>query len=164
MTAIQTERRAIYPGTFDPITNGHVDVITRSLKVFEKIVVVIAKSSKKNPLFSAEERKGMVEKCFQNEPRVEVQIDDGLFVDFARKNSIRAVVRGLRAVSDFDYEFQMATINRRMYPELQEFFLMSTEKYFFVNSTLVKEVIGLGGSIGDLVPNHVEKMIRERLC
>lgn len=160
----KTERRALYPGSFDPITNGHIDIIQRSLHVFDEVIVLIAKSGKKRPLFDVKDRQEMVERCFENEPRVSVALYDGLLVDFARNNQIRVVVRGLRAVSDFDYEFQMATINRRMYPELQEFFLMASEKFFFVNSSLVKEVIGLNGKAEGLVPEHVEKRIREKLC
>jgi len=157
-------RTAIYPGSFDPITNGHLDIIHRSLSVFDNIIVLIANSSRKKPLFSAEERKEMIEESFVDESRVKADIHSGLFVDYARKRNIRFVVRGLRAVSDFDYEFQIATINRKMYPELQEFFLVSTEKYFFVNSSVVKEVIGLGGDLPDLIPSHVDKRIREKLC
>lgn len=157
-------RCAIYPGTFDPITNGHVDLIRRSLFVFEKLIVLVAHSRKKSPLFAADERKALVEACFDGDPRVRVETYDGLLVDYARKNKVNIIVRGLRAVSDFEYEFQMATMNRRMYPDLQTFFLMSSEKFFFVNSTLVKEVISHGGDVSELVPPHVEKKLRDRLC
>jgi len=161
---IQSATRAIYPGTFDPITRGHEDLIRRSLLVFPELTVLVAHSRKKSPLFPADERKAMIASCFDGEPGLKVVVYDGLLVDYAKQNDIRVVVRGLRAVSDFEYEFQMATMNRRMWPELQTFFLMSSEKYFFVNSTLVKEVIAHRGDVSELVPPHVEKKLRERLC
>jgi pantetheine-phosphate adenylyltransferase len=156
-------RRAIYPGTFDPITNGHLDILRRSLSVFDSVTVLVA-HSKKNPLFKAEERKAMIEQCFKGDPRVKVEIDDGLMVHYAQKRGIKVVLRGLRAVSDFEYEFTMATMNRRLYPDLETYFLMSSERNFFVNSTLVKEVAAHGGDISELVPPHVEKKLKERLC
>ncbi len=157
------ERRAVYPGTFDPITHGHVDLITRSLVFFDQIVVLVA-HSKKAPLFDAQTRKALVEECFSKEGKVKVEIYDGLLADYAKTAGIHVVLRGLRGISDFDYEFQMATMNRRMYPDLQTFFLMASERFFFVNSTLVKEVISHGGNVSELVPPHVEKKLRERLC
>ena len=157
------ENRAIYPGTFDPITLGHVDLIHRSLSVIKEIVVLVA-HSKKNPLFDAVMRKELIENCFKNDPRVKVEIYDGLLADYARRNNIKVVLRGLRGVSDFEYEFQMATMNRRMYPDLQTLFLMASEKFFFVNSTLVKEVMSHGGDVSELVPAHVEKKLKEVLC
>jgi len=155
--------RAIYPGTFDPITNGHVDLIHRCLTVFSHVTVLVAHSQKKTPLFDSEMRKSLVQQCFPGDARVHVELYDGLLVDYARKNKILAVLRGLRAVSDFEYEFQMATMNRKMYPELQTFFLMASEKYFFVNSTLIKEVISHHGDVSELVPPHVEKKLQEKL-
>jgi len=158
------ERRAVYPGTFDPITHGHVDLITRSLAFFDEILILIAHSGKKKPLFEAEIRKELVKECFTDESKIRVETYDGLLADYAKQAGIRVVLRGLRGISDFDYEFQMATMNRRMYPELQTFFLMASERFFFVNSTLVKEVISHGGDVSELVPPHVEKKLRERLC
>lgn len=157
-------KRGIYPGTFDPITKGHEDLIRRSLLVFDELTVLVAHSRKKSPLFNAEERKQLIEACFTDEPRVRVAIYDGLLVDYAKDHGIKTIVRGLRAMSDFEYEFQMATMNRRMWPELQTFFLMSSEKFFFVNSTLVKEVMSHRGDVKELVPAHVEQILRERLC
>jgi len=159
-----TEHRAIYPGTFDPITFGHVDLIRRAMTFFGEIVVLVAHSGKKAPLFEAKVRKQLVEACFEGDTKVRVEVYDGLLAEYAKKSKINVVLRGLRGVSDFDYEFQMATMNRRMYPELQTFFLMASEKYFFVNSTLVKEVCSHKGDITELVPPHVEKKLRERLC
>ncbi len=157
------EHRAIYPGTFDPITNGHVDLIERSLFLFEELVVLVAHSANKKPLFKAEERKALIEECFKGNPRLKVEVSDRLLVEYAKKHDIRVIVRGLRGVSDFEYEFQMATINRRMFPDLQTVFLMSSEKYFFVNSSLIKEVMSHGGSVTELVPSHVEKKLKESL-
>jgi pantetheine-phosphate adenylyltransferase len=156
-------RTAIYPGTFDPITYGHVDIIERSLSVFDEVLVLISHSGKKAPLFDANTRSQLIEECFEKDPRVRVQVYEGLLVDFARKQNLHTVLRGLRGISDFEYEFQMATMNRRMYPELQTFFLMSSEKHFFVNSTLIKEVFTHGGSVSELVPPHVERKLKEYL-
>lgn len=156
--------RAIYPGTFDPITRGHVDLIRRSLTAFSELTVLVAHSKKKTPLFDADSRKRLIEECFLDEPRIDVVVYDGLLVNFAITHGIKNVVRGLRAVSDFEYEFQMATMNRKLYPELQTFFLMASEDSFFINSTLVKEVIAHGGDVSGLVPDHVETELRKRLC
>lgn len=158
------EKRAIYPGTFDPITYGHVDLIQRSLAAFEEIIVLVAHSRKKKPLIPDSVRKQLIERCFPKDSRVKVEIYDGLLADYARDHNIKIILRGLRALSDFEYEFQMATINRRMNPDLQTFFLMASEKFIFVNSSLVKEVISHGGDVSELVPPHVEKKLRESLC
>src|SRR5690606_37462115 len=120
------------PGTFDPITNGHVDLIQRAKSTFGRVVVLIAHSGKKSPVFSDEERRKLVEKCFPNDPCITVESYRGLLVDYCRKNGIKTVIRGLRAISDFEYEFQMATINQRMLPELQTYFLMASEKHIFI--------------------------------
>jgi len=162
--AVGGQGAAIYPGTFDPITFGHVDLIRRSLQVFPDLTILVARSGKKRPVLSAEERKKLIESCFPGEPRLHVDIHEGLLVDYARTHGVKVVIRGLRAVSDFEYEFQMATINRRMYPQLETFFLMASESFFFVNSTLVKEVVSLGGDISELVPAQVEKALRKHLC
>jgi pantetheine-phosphate adenylyltransferase len=161
--AAPNSSRAIYPGTFDPITYGHVDLIQRSLSVFSDVTILVAHSRKKTPLFDAPTRKALIEQCFPQDKRVQVEIYDGLLVDYARKHHIQAVLRGLRAVSDFEYEFQMATMNRRLYPELQTFFLMASEKFIFVNSTLIKEVISHHGDVSELVPPHVGKKLQEKL-
>lgn len=157
-------KKVIYPGTFDPITNGHIDMIQRSLETFDEVIVLVAHSLKKKPVFEAKIRKQLIEECFKKDPRVKVEIYDGLLADYARKHQIHAVLRGLRVVSDFEYEFQMATMNRKMNPRLQTFFLMASDHFFFVNSTLVKEVFSHGGSVKDFVPAHVEKKMREVLC
>lgn len=156
-------RRAIYPGTFDPITNGHVDLITRSLASFDEIIILIAHSSKK-PVFSPEERMKLIQQCFKNDSRIKVDIIEGLLADYAKRVGVSVVLRGLRAISDFEYEFQMATMNKRLHPKLETLFLMASENNFFVNSTLVKEVCSHGGDISTLVPPHVEKSLKEKLC
>ncbi len=160
---MSNDHRAIYPGTFDPITLGHVDLIHRSLSVVSELVVLVAHSLK-DPLLDAPTRKSLIESCFKDNSRVRVEVFDGLIADYARKHDIRVVMRGLRGVSDFEYEFQMATMNRRMFPELQTLFLMASEKFFFVNSTLVKEVLSHGGDVSELVPVHVERKLKEVLC
>jgi pantetheine-phosphate adenylyltransferase len=156
--------RALYSGTFDPITNGHLDIIQRALPFFSEIVIVVAHSARKNPLFSAEERKKLIEECFPNTSKIKVDISQGLLAEYAKKNNIQVILRGLRAVSDFEYEFQMGTMNRHLNSKLESFFLMSSEKFFFVNSTIIKEVISHGGDVSDLVPPHVEKKLKEKLC
>lgn len=161
---MSSKKRAIYPGTFDPITRGHVDIILRSLNFFDEIVVLVAHSGKKNPLFESEDRKKMIEECFKEEKRISAQIYSGLLAEYAKKHDIHVVLRGLRGISDFEYEFQMATMNRRINPKLETFFLMASEKFFFVNSTLVKEVISHGGDVSEFVSPHVEKKLRERVC
>lgn len=157
------KRRAIYPGTFDPMTLGHIDIITRSLALFDEVTILIAHSGKK-PIFTAEERKAIILECFQNEQRIKVDIIEGLLADYAKAKGIHVILRGLRAISDFEYEFQMATMNRRLYPDLETCFLMAAENHFFVNSTLVKEVVSHGGDVSSLVPLHVETKLKEKLC
>jgi len=158
------KRRAIYPGTFDPITYGHVDLIERALQIFDELIVLVAHSGKKKPLFNDQERCKMIQQCFSHKPQVKVQIHSALLADFAKQNGIPVIVRGLRAVSDFEYEFQMALMNKRMFHQLETYFLMASEKYFFVNSTMVKEVCSHQGNVSEFVPPHVEKLLKERLC
>ncbi len=156
------ESRAIYPGSFDPITNGHVDIIERGLKIFDQILVAVLKNTKKEALFTTEERVAMIRDIFSSEPRVEVKSFDGLLVDFARKNNIQVVIRGLRAISDFEYEFQMALMNRKLYPELETLFIMPNLNYTLLSSRLVKEIYMLGGCVKGLVPGPIEKNLREK--
>lgn len=157
------ENRAVYPGFFDPITNGHVDIIRRGLKIFDKIIVAVLKNPKKSALFSTKERVAMIQKIFAGDARIEVKAFDGLLVDFAKKNKANVVMRGLRAVSDFEYEFQMALMNRKLNPEIETLFMMPSVDYSFLSSRLVKEVFALGGCVRELVPEVVEKNLREKL-
>jgi pantetheine-phosphate adenylyltransferase len=154
------ENKAVYPGFFDPITNGHVDIIQRGLKIFDRILVAVLKNPKKRSLFSTKERVKMIQNIFANEKKIEVKAFDGLLVEFAKKNNSRIVIRGLRAISDFEYEFQMALMNRKLNPEIETFFLMPSVQYSFLSSKLVKEVFLLGGCIKDLVPEIVEKKLQ----
>lgn len=156
------EKKAIYAGSFDPITNGHVDIIERGLKIFDRILIAILENPKKRPLFSTKERKAMVEEIFSNEEKVETQSFHGLLVDFTRKNNAKIIIRGLRAISDFEYEFQMALMNNKLDPEIETFFMMPNIKYSFLSSKLVKEVSMLGGSLQGLVPVQVEKKLKEK--
>jgi pantetheine-phosphate adenylyltransferase len=156
------ERIAVYPGSFDPLTNGHVDIITRGLRIFDRIIVAILVNQEKTPLFSIEERVATAREVFAAEPRVEVDTFDGLLVDYARRRGADVIVRGLRAISDFEYEFQMALMNRRLLPELETVFMMPAESYTYTSSRLIREVFALGGSIAGLVPAGVEARLRDK--
>jgi pantetheine-phosphate adenylyltransferase len=154
---------AIYPGSFDPITNGHVDIVERGLKVFDRVVVAVLKNPKKRPLFTTKERVKMIQEIFAANRRIEVRAFDGLLVDFARAQKTRVVIRGLRAISDFEYEFQMALMNRSLAPDIETFFMMPSVNYSFLSSNLVREVAGLGGSVEGLVPGLVERKLRAKV-
>lgn len=150
-------RTALYPGTFDPITLGHVDIVHRGLEIFDSIEIAVAMNMKKTPSFSDDERVQMIRETFTSEPRVKVTQFQGLLVDYAQKQNIKTVVRGLRAMSDFEYEFQLASMNRRLTDAVDFLFLMTSEEHFFVSSSLVKEVASNGGNISGLVPDAVYK-------
>ncbi|WP_457570658.1 pantetheine-phosphate adenylyltransferase [Desulfovulcanus sp.] len=157
------ERRiAIYPGTFDPLTNGHVSLVKRGLNLFDLIIVAIAYDSPKDTLFTLEERVDMAREVFAGRPEVRVESFDGLLIEYARKKHAKAVLRGLRAVSDFEYEFQMALMNRRLDHNIQTVFLMTDYKWLYISSTIIKDVAKLGGDIHGLVPEVVEKKLLER--
>lgn len=156
------EKKAVYPGSFDPITNGHVDIVRRGLKIFDKILVAVLENPKKTPLFTTKERVEMIEEEFADKNNVEVKTFHGLLVEFAKKNDARIVIRGLRAISDFEYEFQMALMNMKLNPEIETFFMMPNISYTFVSSKLVKEIYMLGGCLKDLVSTHVEKRLLEK--
>jgi pantetheine-phosphate adenylyltransferase len=155
-------RLALYPGSFDPLTNGHVDIILRGARLFDRILVAVLVNADKNPLFSAEERVGIVREVFREYSNVEVDTFDGLLVDYARRKRASAIVRGLRAVSDFEYEFQMALMNRHLEPTLETVFMMPAEQYTYLSSRLIKEVFGLGGEVRGLVPPMVEARLRAK--
>jgi pantetheine-phosphate adenylyltransferase len=155
------ERTAVYPGSFDPITNGHVDIINRGLKIFERIIVAVLENPKKRPLFATKERVRMIEAIFADHTNLEVKSFGGLLVDFANENNAQIVIRGLRAISDFEYEFQMTLMNRKLNPEIETLFMMPNIRYSFLSSNLVKEVSMLGGQLKELVPEAVEKKLHE---
>jgi pantetheine-phosphate adenylyltransferase len=155
---------AIYPGSFDPITNGHLDLIDRGARLFEKLIVsVLQNESKGVPLFSVEERCQMLREVVQPFPNVEVDFFHGLLVDHAASKNATAILRGIRAISDYEYELQMALMNRRLRPDIETVFLMAAESYSFISSRIVKEVISLGGDISGLVPPSVEARLRDRV-
>jgi pantetheine-phosphate adenylyltransferase len=154
---------AIYPGSFDPPTNGHLDLIERGSKIFDQLIVAILRNPDKGPLFSLAERRLMLESMTEGFKNVSVDTFDGLTVDYAAKVKAGAVLRGIRAISDYEYELQMALMNRKLHPELETVFMMPAEQYSYLSSRLVRELAQLGGSIKDLVPEMVEQRIKEKL-
>jgi len=155
--------KALYPGTFDPLTNGHVDLIHRGAKLFEQLTVAILSNPVKNPLFTVEERVEMLKEATSALSNVSVATFDGLMVEFARQRGAAAVLRGIRAISDYEYEFQMALMNRRLAPEIETVFLQPAGRYSFVSSRMVKEVFSFGGDVSGLVPPNVLKRLRARI-
>lgn len=155
---------AMYPGTFDPVTRGHEDLIRRCMRLFDRVVVAVAASPKKEPLFSLEDRVAMVRETFDSEAGVSVIGYDDLTVEFADKHNLRVIVRGLRAVSDFEYEFQLATMNRHLTDKVETVFLTPTEEYMFVSSTLVREIAGYGGDVDPFVHPRVAARLKEKFA
>jgi pantetheine-phosphate adenylyltransferase len=153
---------AIYPGSFDPLTMGHVDIIHRGSRLFEKIVIAVLINADKSPLFTVQERVEVAREVFRDRANVEVDTFDGLLVDYARRRQASVIVRGLRAVSDFEYEMQMALMNRRLNHDVETVFMMPAEPYTYVSSRLVKEVVALGGTVHGLVPEVVEARLRDK--
>jgi pantetheine-phosphate adenylyltransferase len=153
---------AVYPGTFDPITNGHVDILRRSLKIFDRVVVALAENVRKAPLFSIEERHRMIAEALGGDARLEVDAFQGLLADYCRRRGAAVVIRGLRALADFEYEFQSAHMNRRLAPDVETLFLMTGEESFYVSSSLVKEVALMGGDVSGLVPAGVVAALAEK--
>jgi pantetheine-phosphate adenylyltransferase len=151
---------AVYPGTFDPLTNGHVDIISRGARLFDRIIVAILINAEKAPLFSMDERVEIARDVFKDQPNVEVDTFDGLLVDYVEHRHAQVVVRGLRAVSDFEFEFQMALMNHRLNPTIDTVFMMPAEQYTYISSRLIKEVFALGGRVHGLVPEVVEERLR----
>ena len=149
-------RLAIFPGSFDPLTNGHVDIILRSTHLFERVVVAVLLNAEKQPLFTPDERVTIIGEVFREYPNIEIETFDGLLVEYARRRRASAIVRGIRAVSDFEYEFQMALMNRHLEPTLETVFMMPAEQYTYLSSRLIKEVYSLGGDVRGLVPSAVE--------
>lgn len=155
--------KAIYPGSFDPITYGHLDVIKRALKIFDEVIVSVAHNPQKNPLFTLEERVKMVKRATKNLSHVKVEDFSGLVVDYARKKKINVIIRGIRMISDFEYEFQMALTNRRLNQEVETIFLMPSESLSFLSSKLLKEAASLGADLSQFVPSYVERALKDKL-
>lgn len=154
---------AVYPGTFDPITNGHVDLVQRAARLFDQVVVAVAAKTEKTPVFALEERVALAAAVLSDLHAVEVCSFDCLLVDFVRRRSAQVILRGLRAVSDFEYEFQLASMNRQLAPDVETMFLTPAEQFAFVSSSLVREVASLGGDVSAFVPDNVMAVLRERL-
>lgn len=157
------ERTCVYPGSFDPITNGHIDILHRTLNLFDHVIVAIAHNVRKKPLFTFEERRQLILESVGNDPRVEIDSFEGLLIDYVKRRGAHIIVRGLRALSDFEYEFQLNHMNRRLGKGIDTMFLMTSEKDFYVSSSLVKEVAQFGGDVSGLVPPGVGEALVERL-
>ncbi len=155
---------AIYPGSFDPLTNGHVDIIERGARLFDRIIVAILVNAEKAPLFTTPERVEIAQTVFKDRQNVEVDTFDGLLVDYVARRNANVIVRGLRAISDYEFEFQMALMNRRLNAKVETVFMMPAEQYTYISSRLIKEVFALGGQIHGLVPDQVEARLREKVA
>ncbi|MEW6282111.1 MAG: pantetheine-phosphate adenylyltransferase [Candidatus Eremiobacterota bacterium] len=155
-------RRAVYPGSFDPVTNGHLDVITRGAALVDELIVAVVTNPAKKPLFSQEERQEILRAVLVEVPRVRVETFAGLLVDFVRKVQARIILKGLRALSDFEFEFQMALLNRNLAPEVDTIFLMTADQHAFLSSSSVKEIASLGGSVSQMVPPYVDRKLRDK--
>lgn len=155
---------AVYPGSFDPLTNGHVDIITRGARLFDRIIIAILINADKTPLFTKAERVDIAREVFKHVPNVEVDTFDGLLVDYVEKRKAQVIVRGLRAVSDFEFEFQMALMNQRLNGKIETVFMMPAEQYTYTSSRLIKEVFRLGGRVHGLVPDMVEERLRTKIA
>ncbi len=155
-------RIAVYPGSFDPITNGHLDIIERASKIFDKVIVGVLNNNNKNPLFTADERVMLIEKVTNNLPNVEVSCFNGLLVDFASQHNANVIIKGLRTVNDFEYEFQMALLNKTLNSECETMFMMTNSKYSYISSSMVKELAGYNGDLAGLVPTEIIHYIKDK--
>ncbi len=163
MEEILKDRIGVYPGSFDPITNGHVDLMERCLRIFDRIIIAVAPSLDKSPVFTLEERMDLIREVLGDKPDIEVDVIEGLLVDYVKEKGATAVVRGLRAISDFEYEFQLALMNRKMDPNFETVFLMPSIRYTYLSSSIIKEVARFGGCLKDMVPETVEKRLKEKV-
>jgi len=160
---MRKKRIAVYPGSFDPVTNGHIDVIKRALQLFDRVIVAVIENPSKEVVFSVDERMEILRAVTRRLPGVVVSHFDGLLVDYVKKKGAKVIIRGLRAVSDFEYEFQMALTNRKLAPDIETVFLMPADRYTYLSSSIVKEVVSLNGSVAGLVPREVEARLRRKL-
>ena len=156
-------RRAIYPGSFDPITNGHLDILDRTLSLFSEVIIVVAGTGKKNPLFTPDERVDLIRDVVKDRKNVKVDRWSGLIMDYARAHRITAVIRGLRAASDFEYEFMMASMNKNIYAEVETLFMMTGQNLYFVSSSMIKELFHYGGDVSTYVPPQVAARLKEKI-
>ncbi len=161
-SAAEPPKIAVYPGTFDPITNGHCDIIKRALRLFDKVIIAIAINTQKSPLFTVEERIELAKKCFASNPRIDVGTTSGLIVDYALEKKACAIIRGLRAVSDFDYEFQLALMNRKLERKVETVFLMTGFRWIYISSSIIKDAARHGGDVGGTVPAHVLAALKDK--
>lgn len=157
-----SEKTALYAGSFDPFTNGHLDIVKRALKIFDELTIVVAISPSKKPFLEKEMRVTLLEKIFKDEPRVKIDSWDGLLVDYAKNNNINSVVRGLRPTGDFEIEFQMASMNRKLVKDIETVFLMTGENLYYISSSLVKEVFSHGGDVEDFVPREIFEQLKKK--
>ncbi len=156
-------KQAIYPGTFDPLTIGHLDLIERATRICDHLIIAVGINASKQPLFTVEERVALVQEAVQDFPNVEVDSFDGLLVQYCRRKQVRALIRGLRAFSDFEYEFQMALTNRKLAPEVETIFLMPQETHSYISSSMIRSIAAMGGAINDFVPPHVRRALEQRV-
>jgi pantetheine-phosphate adenylyltransferase len=156
-------RTVIYPGSFDPITNGHLDVIQRAARLFDRVIVAVARNESKHPLFTIEERKALVNEAVRHLDNVEADIFEGLLIDYVERRKAQAIVRGLRAISDFEFEFQLALMNRKLNEGIETIFMMPKDTYTFLSSRIVKEIAQLGGDVSAFVPTHVRKALLRKV-
>ncbi len=156
------KRIMVYPGTFDPLTRGHTNIIERGLHLCDELIVAVAADTSKNPLFSLEEREAMVQEAFAHEPRIKVQSFKGLLVEYAKSCGAKLLLRGLRAVSDYEYEFQIALMNKKLMPDIETVFLIADYRSLYISSTIIKTVVKLGGDVSGLVPDHVQDLLHEK--
>lgn len=156
-------KKAVFPGSFDPITDGHIDVIKRALKLFDRITIAVANRKEKSPIFTLKEREQLVKKVLANFKQVEVRSFDGLLVDFVKKEKACTIIRGLRTISDFDYEFQMALTNRKIAPDIETIFFLASEQYAYLSASLVKEIARMGGDLTEFLPKPVVLALKKKL-
>jgi pantetheine-phosphate adenylyltransferase len=161
---VSEKRIAVYPASFDPITNGHLDLINRACHIFDDLIVAVAQNVDKKGIFTVEERVEMIRETLNDRPGIRVDVIESLLVDYARKHRARFVIRGLRALSDFEYEFEMALMNAHLYPDLETIFLMTSERWFYVSSSRLREIVSFGADVREFVPEIVNQKLREKLA